>query len=312
MTTHDFAIQAAMLNGTDAANILAGVTGVGGDYGQDIRSPHSDGTVHQTLHYIRRFAPGAQLSTRQLGTVLDMLDDSTDAPVKALDASNGLVMRAARHESNAPGYGSGTVHELITALRGAIFATGVQWSADGGASLDLGALFFSSDGDAAAIARSQGALASVLPTPEEAWDLASVTISTDAASGIDGIQDLTLGINAGMRQKWTTGKPYPVLVHGAGGGAGPVQVGLELTTTDRALERTFAAAGTTERTVTVVFKKYAQGGVLGSDTVTFTLSKCHVQSAGPIATQIGSPDAARLIVRPRYDGSTLPLSWAVA
>lgn len=312
MSNHDFAIQAAMLNGAGAGNILSGVEGVAGEYGQDVRSPHTDGTVHQTLHYQRRYAPSAQLSTRQLGTVLALLTDSLDAPVEALDGSTGLVMRAARHEESEPGYGAGSVHELRQAARGAIFATGVQWSLDGGTVLALQALFLSSDGDAAAITATQGALAASLPQPEEAWDLASLTIADLAAAGVDSLQDVSLSIDPGMRQKWTGAKPYPVLIHGAGGAAGPVRVQLDFSTTDRALERACGIAGVKEKTVVLTFKKYDQGGVLGSSTVTFTLSKCLILPMEPIATQIGSPDAARFTVRPRFDGTTRPLSWAVA
>jgi hypothetical protein len=92
MTVAPFAIQSVKLNNT----YYTGIQGHGGDYGVEIVSPESDGVVHETLHSIGRLSPRASFSTLAVATMFGALNDSTDAPMKALDGTNGLIMVGAK------------------------------------------------------------------------------------------------------------------------------------------------------------------------------------------------------------------------
>lgn len=303
MTVAPFSIQSAKFNNT----YYSGLQGHGADYGLELISPESDGTVHETLHSIGRLFPRANFSTLAIQTMLAALNDSTDAPLKALDGTNGLVLVGAKNADNAPGYASGSNHEAITGLRGLLYATGL--SCAGGAApavLNLAAAFISDNGSNAALTPSAVALPTQ-PTPVEAWVLSGINHN---AAALDGFSNLNWSIDARVRQVHSGSDLYPRMV-AAGGSGGPIRHRLTFDTTDLAWIRSLGALGSTAA-ITFTLAQLAQGGTRGATVGTFTFNGRFSVVRNPGTGGTGNPMSASVEVLPRWDGTNKPVTWAFA
>ncbi len=301
MTVSPFAIQSIKLNGT----YYSGVQGHAADYGQEIISPSSDGVVHETLHSVARYMPRASFSTLALKTVMDALNDNTDAPMKPLNGTTGLILVGAKEATDAPGYAGSTVHEAYTALNGLVYATNI--SCAGGASpavLSLGAAFSSTDGSTAALVPSAVALPTQ-PTPAEAFICSSLSHN---GTPLDGFSNINLSCGANVRQIHSGGDIYPRMVT-AGPSSGPIRWRLTFDTTDLAWVRSLGAIGSTSSLV-LVFTQLAQGGTRSGTTYTFTFNSRLIRPASGPSGSSGSPMKASIECLPRWDGANKPATWA--
>lgn len=300
MTVAPFGIQSVKLNGT----YYTGVQGHGGDYGAEIISPESDGVVHETLHSIGRLSPRANFATLAIGTMLDALDDNEDAPMKALDGTNGLVMVGAKDDTNAPNYASGSVHEALTGLRGLVYMTGI--SCQGGANpavMSLGAAFSSSDGTTAALVPSAVALPTQ-PVPAEAWVLSSIAHN---ATELDGFSNLNWSCDCRVRQIHSGSDVYPRMVS-AGGSGGPIRHRITFDTTDLAWLRSIGALGSTS-SLAFTFTQLAQGGTRSLTTRTITVNGRLGIVRNPGTGSQGGAMSGSVEFLPRFDGTNKPVTW---
>lgn len=305
MALTEFGILHAELNGSS----LNGAQGQAADHGSQIRSPSSDGSVQETLHYIPRYTPRADMSSLAIKTIMDLLNGSVYAPIKALNGTTGLALYGAKVASDAPAYASGTVHEKLVATHGVLAATGLSWQQDAEAVLSLAAILRSNDGgDSGPWTGSQATLPTI-PTNEEAWTVTGLVIPTLAASGIDGLQSVELSMNPGIEPRWNGSKPYPSLIRG-GGANGPVQHRLSFSSSDQTLQRTLAGGVAYAGAVVLTLTKYSQGAGLSATTFAFTLNDCLIVNADALSGQQGSPQATNFQVIPRFDGTNNALSWA--
>jgi len=299
-----FAIQAVKLNNV----LLSGIQGHAADYGRTVRSRASDGIVQPTFRQITRLAPRAQFSTLSLKTFFDALNDSLDAPMKKLDATNGLQLVGARADASLPGYASGSVHEALTALRGVLYATGLTWGGpDDEAVLSLAAYFISSNGTVDALIPSQVALPTQ-PIPTERFDLTSLTIGGTA---VDGVSGFALSIDPKPRFRHNQGKVYPEAVFCAGVND-PVDVSLRFQVADLALARTIGALATAAQVVAVFSNFNQNSATRGANTVTLTLNNCLVHHTDAASGNQGSEMGSTLECLPRRDGANRMLTVATA
>jgi hypothetical protein len=289
-----FAIQQIRLY-----NVLyPGISGWNVTPGVDVNSDQLDGTVHETAHHGMETAPTADMTTRNLGFIAN-LASSTDVWLQTLDGVNGLELIGAKAVSQGPGYQGGSVHLSRKGLRGVLLGTGVQWSKKGKAELALRAMFISADGTTAALAPSAIALPT-LPTPDFGYKLTALTIN---GSSIPAVDSVNITCDPKAEFDYQAGNPEPVDVLMAGVN-GAVVWRLNASVGDCDL-----GAGT--GAVAAVFTRLAQGGGLGANslTVTFNSNWSIEEGVGGVAA---SSMARQLVVRPRYNGATRPVTWTVA
>ena len=299
-----FSIRAASINGTQ----YGGTTGVAAGIDLGEQSAASDGAIHETIHTSSRVLHTADLELLQVGTMLDAMT-CDDSPVLALDATDGLLMVAAKAASTGPGYAAGSVHETITFLRGLLYATGLSWSRGSFASLALRALAISTDGDAAPFTAAAAAIDSEVEN-DELWDLSALTIASIATNGVQGVVGLQATFEPNATPLWLTGKLHPTLVTCAGVN-GPVRHRLSFDTTDLALARAIGQG--VVQNVSAVFKQASQQAPgWGSDTLTLAYVNCWIIPRQRARLQPGSPGMASFEVLPRYDGTTKPLTITVS
>jgi len=290
-----FAIQQIKFNAGTAS--FSGVQGQAADYGQALISRQSDGILQPTSRSISRLAPRASFSTLAVDTWITALNGNALWPMKALDASNGLVLVGAKAATSDAAYAAGSVHEALTALRGIVFANSFAWGGpDSDLVASLSALFISSDGDAAALVPSAVALPAQ-PIPVGGFDLTSLTIG---GTGVDGVSNLSISGDPKMAQRWNHNKVYPQQIHGAGLNS-PLDVSMSFGVEDMTLARSIGALGSTGQVV-ATFQRYAlNSATRGSVTITFTLNNCLIRLANPHDGRQGSPVSAALEVLPTAD-----------
>lgn len=291
-----FGIQACVLNGTQQP----GTAGYLLDRGAEVNSEGSDGTLNETFHHIIRRRPTVDLQTMSLKAIVSALNDSTDLPLKALNGTTGLVMYGAKQAAGAPGHASGANHVSRTGLRGVLYMAGLRWSVGQKAEATLKGLFYSADGTTASVSEANTATLPTQPFPDFGFGLYSASC---AGNTLDGVNSVELSIEPRFEFDYTTGLPEPTGLYAAGV-AGRMSIAARLDIGDQAV-----ADGT--GSCVLVFKRFAQGGGFGSDTLTLTLN-----SAWALEEQFGGRDASPmgrpLTVRTRHDGTTKPLTWAVA
>lgn len=296
-----YGIQAVNFNATQ----YAGTQGVAADYRRIIRTRNSDGVVQPTFRHISQLAPSAKLSSLALKSWVSALNDSSDFLVKALDGANGMKLYGAKAASSLAGYASGTVHEQLAALLGAVWAEGISWDGQNGeASIDLAAAFLSSDGSTAALIPTAVALPTQ-PIPTERFDLTSLTVG---GTEVDGVASVSLSIDPKPLLRHNNGKVYPTALTFAGA-SDAMEVALRFTVLDLALARSIGALGTTGQVVVTFSKFNANSATRGSDTVTFTLNNCLVHHPTPHSARQGAPIDCQIEVLPSRDGSNRMLSW---
>lgn len=290
-----FAIQQIRFN-----NVLyPGVSGWNVSPGLDINSDQTDGTVHETAHHLMETAPTAEMTTRNLA-FLDELDDSTDVWVKAMDAANGLELIGGRANSLLPGYVATSTHLSRKGTRGVLLGTGIRWAKKGKAELSLKAMFISADGTTAALTPAANIALPDAPVPDYGFKLRSLTLNGSTISGVESL-DITCDPKAEF--EYQAGLPEPVDVLMAGvNGAVMWRLNANIGNAD---------LGSGTGAVAAVFTRLANGGGFGSDTLTVTFNSNYSTEEG-VGGQAGGSIGRQLIVRPRYNGTTKPVTWALA
>lgn len=283
------------LNGTLRQGLLSASL----DYGEEWQANGLDGTVHETAHHRVRGAPRASLTVANLG-LLSVLNDSTDAPLKALDGTAGLDLWAARGAANAPGYASAAVHRRIRMPRGVLFFRGVSWSAGQKAEMQLEALGFSSDGIAPPVDDTAQALP-VQPDPDQGWVLTAVVVN---GASLERVQSVEITCDPKAAHDWSYGLPFPTAVVAAG-----VNGYAEWRMTVRAGGHLDESGGTGACSAT--FTRLAHGGGLTTNTVTFTFN-AEFSTRSEVSATTGEFASQTLVVRPRLQSATKPVTWTVA
>lgn len=287
-------IQAINLNGTQ----FPGVSGFQFDAGQEVDAGGLDGLQHVTmLHEILK-KPMADLQTRSLKAMLAALNDSTDLPQKAFNGTTGLQMILGKAASGSPGYASGSVHTQRMFPRGLIYLAGLSWSKGGKGEYSLKALARGNgDGLTASVTESLVALPSQ-PATDFGFGLYELTCGGDV---ITTAESLELSIEPNYEHEYLVDLPEPVDIVGAGV-RNPLAIQLRADIGDVDL-------GDGTGTVSMTFRRYAQGGGFGSDGVVFTLNGVWSSEQG-LGGRTNSPGSRSLLVRTRYDGVTKPLTWS--
>jgi hypothetical protein len=291
-----FAVQQIRFNNT----LYPGVSGWSYDPGDNINSDQLDSTVQETAHHHMQTGPTADLATRDLG-FLATLNGSTDIWQKAMDGTNGLVLIGGKANANAPGYQAGTVHVARTGLRGSLFGTGINWSKGGKAELALRGMMISANGTTAAVSDALVALPTA-PDPDFGWVVSALTLDGDSIGAAESV-GVTVDPKAGF--DYLAGLPEPTDVLMAGvNGAAMWRLAASIGDCD--------LGGNGTGAVSVVYRRLATGGgfsVAASSTLTVTFNSAWSVEGG-IGGQAGSPMARSILVRPRQNGATKPVTWA--
>jgi Phage tail tube protein len=291
-----FGIQAVQINGT----IFGGVSGFQYDVGSEIDTIGLDGLQYETMHHETAKKPTAEITTRNLKNIINVLNGSTDLPQVQLDGSNGLLLVGGKSASAGPGYASGSVHIARRMARGVLYLSGARWSAGSKAEFTLRAM-----GRGAGTGNDNPVVESLIalptqPVPDFGFTLSALNLNGTAIASVNSVD---LSIEPNYDFEYLAGNPTPVDITGAG-------VRKELAITLRA-DIGDADLGAGTGVCSLVFTRYAQGGGYGTDTVTFTLNSRWSQEQS-VGGQSNSALSRNLLVRTRWDGTTKPLTWAVA
>jgi hypothetical protein len=289
-----FVIQQARVNEV----LYPGIAGWVANPAPEINSDALDGVVHETAHHVMRTAPTADLTTRNLA-IISALTGSTDAPILALDGTNGLELIGGKANSLAPDYLSGSVHVCRKMAHGVLVFTDLSWSKGGKAEVKLKGYGTSADGTTAAMTATAVALPTA-PVPDYGYILSALTLN---GSVVRTVESLNITCDPRAAHEYQAGLPEPVDVSMAPVN-GPVQWRLNASIGD-------CDTGSGTGAVVAVFTRLTTGGGLGSATLTFTFNANWSQEES-LGGQAGGSMTRALIVRPRLSGSTKPVAWAVA
>lgn len=292
-----FSITQATVHGTS----YSGIRGYVINRAIEIDSEATDGTVHETLHVDVQHRPTAEITTLAARTwVNSVLTSSSDLPLLELNGTTGVVFFGAKADTDAPGYLGAGNHLSVTALRGLLHASSFDWSLGGNLELGVRGLFRSNAGGTDSLTTSAAASIPTLPTPAEKLTLTSLTLAGD---DVTSVRSYNLAIEAPFEHAFDTGQVHPVDIFGPGT-AGPLAFRLTVDAEDIDL-------GDGSGGITAVFTQRAAGGGLGANTLTLTLNGgWSVEES--LGGDNGSPMSRSLVARPKYDGVTLPFTWAVA
>jgi hypothetical protein len=264
---------------------------------QTRRRSASSGALHHTAGFIIRTAPRIDVSSRALGQILALLNGSLEAPMLALDGTNGAVAIAPQLAAAQPGWMAGTTGTQWQLARGEVYATRIAWShGDPDAVVDLSIFGVSSDGSADPVAESHATAAPAHGQDDEAWTLTACTLNGVALTP----ESLTISIDARAENTaqdcYTAGLIHPVVVTKAGV-AGPIMITAEIETL-----LVQATLGTGPLVCT--FTQRAQGGLLTGTTKVLTLNGGMIGDEG----LGGQPLARRISYEARHDGTNRPLT----
>ena len=298
MSSAVFGIQAVAINGT----AYIGVRGQSLDRGRQIFSAGFDGQVFETMHTAIQTKPMIEFDTAAIKTMITALGTSgtTSFPLVVLDNAAGIVMYCGRSAVNLPGYDATAIHVSRTALHGVVVMERLSWSLGQPAIMHLKAFLTSADGTTDPITTSTSVALATLPAAAntEAYALSALTVNGTSLGPVNSME-VTVGHKFDF--DYLTGLPYPTLVSGAGA-RGPAEIRLTADIDDISL-----AEGT--GSVSAVFTNLANGGTLGSSTVTCTMNGPWALEDG-IQGQFQGPVTRRMTVRPKFAGSTNPFTWA--
>lgn len=286
-----FGIQQVKINNT----LYSGWRGYQLNRGIEIDAQGSDGTVYETAQHAIRSSPIADLTSRDLKTLLALMTTSTDFPCLALDGTNGMVMYGAR--SAVASYDATAVHVSRVGLRGLLFAAGVRWAGPGSkAEMAIRAMFKSNVGTTQAVTDGGSVALPAQPAPDQGWTLSALNLN---GSPIKTVNSCDLSFDPKFAFDWDTGLPEPVDIIPPGpGGQFVVQLDADVGDID---------LGQGTGAVSAVYKRYAHGGGFASDQVTHTLSGNYTIEES-FGGDNGAPMSRKLKVRTRHDGTTKP--WA--
>lgn len=285
-----FGIQQLKANGT----LYPGFSGETIVRGFDVNTDQTDGVQYETMQHILQVKPGMDATSLNLKAMITLLASSTDLPLLTLDGVNGVQFVGGKANSGLPGYLGGSVHTARTAINGLIYMAGVRWSPAQRAEMSLKGMFFSTDGTTASIAQSLVAL----PTqavPDNGFALAAMTVN---AATIGAVNSVDLTCDPKFEYDYTAGLPEPTGINGAGA-RGALGIRLRADIGDADL-----ANGT--GSVSLLFKRYANGGGFGTDSVTFTLNG-NFSYEDQVGGSAGSPIGKQLVVIPTWNGTVKPL-----
>ena len=299
MSSEDFGIQAISVNGSG----FAGVRGQSREMARTINSEGSDGTVFETLHTLSKSAQVASYDTVAAKTMLSAMGSSGTAPFPfvKLNGSTGLIMYCGRSASLAPGYDTGSYHLSRTALNGVITMERLAWGGIGqDALLSCKAFYTSTDGTTDPVSLSTTIAVGSLPTPAntEAYVLSALTL--DGVS-IGPVNSCEIDIGHKFEYQYLAGLPYPTNTRGAGPNG---RAELRLMADINGIELPDLGTGS----VSAVFTARASGGTLGSSTLTFTFNGPWTIQQNEQGSNAG-PMSGRFEVRPKWNGTTNPLTW---
>ncbi len=201
--------------------------------------------------------------------------------------------------SNAPGYSASSVHVTKTGLNGVVVMESVKWGLGQAAEMSLRALFKSTDGTTDPITTATNVALPTQSTNTEAFTLSAMTLN---GSTVDSCESVELTVDHKFDQSFSTGLPYPLDIFGAGPN-GRASIRLNADIRDVGFAEGSGA-------VSLVFTNLANGGTLGANTVTLTLTGGWALEENITGGNSGAM-TKRMVVRPYYNGSTKPLTWAV-
>ncbi len=298
MSSAVFGIQAIKVNGT----AFIGGRGQSLDRGRQILSAGFDGQVFETLHTAIQTKPVMEFETAAIKTMITALGTSgtTAFPLVVLDGAAGIVMYCGRSAVDLPGYDASSIHVSRTALNGVLVMERLSWSLGQPAVMHLKAFLTSTDGTTDPITTATNVALASLPAAAntEAYALSALTINGTSLGPVNSME-LTVGHKFDF--DYLTGLPYPTLVSGAGA-RGPAEIRMSVDMDDISL-------GEGTGSVSAVFTNLANGGTLGSSTVTATMNGPWSLEDG-FQGQFQGPMTRRLTVRPKFAGATNPFTWA--
>ena len=289
-----FGIQAIDLNGTQ----YSGIRGYQLDFGKQVESEGSDGTVYETLHNILQAKPMADLTTLAAKTMLAALNGSTDLPMLALNGTTGLKMYGAKVASNSPAYASGSVHRMRNAISGLIYCSGLKWSFPGYLEMSLKAMFKSSAGGTDPVTTSLVALPTQ-PVPVEKLTLSTLTIG---GSALTNVKSVDISIDPKFDYDYSTGLPFPIDISGAGV-KGHLAVKMEVDADEMDVGEGTGACSAVFASV------LANAAGIGATGLTATLNGAWGTEEG-FGGQQGSGVGRRLVVRSVFASAVKPFTWA--
>lgn len=285
-----YGLQAVTIDAT----VLSGIKSYNFDRREKALDANTDGTLHRTMHAVKRSAPKVDFSTVACKSLMALLVGSLDAPMMNLVTAADFAFAL---QGAVPGYAG--VHKGIRFAKGSIYLTGFKWSPSGDGLEAAASLFgLSADGTTDPVALITPTLPTV--TPVEVFTLTSLTLGGQAITKCQGF-DLTIDPKAENSIEdvcFDLGLPYPKLMAVAGA-AGPIEVDAVIETLDQAV------APSTTGTLVAVFTQYAFGGTLGTATVTLTINASMIREESRVG---GRPSTRRFRIMARHDGTNRPLT----
>lgn len=298
-----FAFNTVRLNGS----LLGGITSPSFDRREQQNRRGDDGQIHQTAASVIRAAPMASFETVAARALAVILGTGDEVPFVALDGTNGLELLGLKANTAGPGYASGSVHARRKGAVGQLFLGGLSWSPANELRARANAYFVSSDGTTDPCP-ADTTTAPTIPVNTERLVLSTLTLAGDAVTACSSF-DLTIDHKAENNIEplcFDKGLPYPKAVHSAGIN-GPSDIALSLDVLD--MTTAFTATGT----VVAVFTALNHLGVgIASNTLTVTLANCTIREETGQGSEGGGAGSRRIVCRPTYNGSTLPLALTTA
>lgn len=288
-----YGLQAVTIDAT----VLTGIKSYNFDRREKSLDANNDGTVHRTMHAVKRAAPKVDFSTVACKSLIALLNGSLDAPM--LNLATGAAFVFALQSATVPGYGG--THRGISMAKGQVYLTGFKWSPSGDG-LEAAATCFglSADGTTDPVALTTPSLPTV--TPVEVFTLTSMTLGGQPVTKCQSF-DLSIDPKAdnGVEDVcYDLGLPFPKIMAVAGA-AGPIEIDATIETLDQAV------APSATGTLVAVFTQYAFGGTLGTATITLTINASMIREASRVG---GRPSTRRFRIMARHDGTNRPLTLA--
>lgn len=292
-----YGLQAVSVNGAQ----FFGCRGHVLDLGNKIESEGSDGTVFEQYHTMLQRPSVASWSTIACKQMMTALGTSGTAqiPFVALDGANGLVLVHAKASPSAPGYSASAVHHSSTGLNGVIVMESFKWSLGSFAVMAMKGYPISTNGTTAALAISDTAALPTQSSSQQGYSLSALTLNGVAAASVSSVS-ITIGHKFDF--DFLAGCPYPTAVTGAGP-KGRAEIRMEAEIRD--VSQTEGSG-----TCSAVFTNNVQGGTFGASTITHTFNAAWALKDSDSAANT-SPSATKLVVRPLWNGSTNPYTWAI-
>jgi hypothetical protein len=262
----------------------------------------TDGTLHQTSNAVIRGAPMISLETIAVRTLIGLLNDSDDTPMKAFDGANGIDMIGLLSSQAVPGYETDASHARRQMKRGQIYLSGLQWSPGEVlvASLDAFGVSQIDEGNVDPVTVASNVAFPTLSLNEEQLVLTALTVG---AQEITQTKSWSLAITHQAENNdeaicFNTGLPFPVQMREAGVGGQ-----LEFIATIEILDVNVVIPSS--GTMVAEFQTLSPLGVgVSGDTTTVTLNSSLIREE---AIE-GTPAGRRITIHGTYDGVNLPLT----